>query len=269
MLIHAALAMLLWRQQNPIRISAGQSIQFVDLGGLGSMPAGGGEVTQAANASIVQTNKPVEKIAPQKKAAAHQSQPKLKVKAVITDKPVADISPSKQPKVIEKIKEKQTSGKAVEDTPTHSATNRSRQDSHAVSSAVTEDSVIGTAGSGKSSNGKRTGSEGHGTENGSGTGSSSANGVGTGGGSSAANPLKATGSIPTPPYPELAKENGESGTVILSVLVSPDGRVSNVKVVKSSRSRILDNAARRAAQKGSFQPRGWTLYTIPVSFKLD
>ncbi|MFV2029444.1 energy transducer TonB [Neisseria sp. S1] len=261
MLIHAVLAMLLWRQHSPVRIATGHSIQFVDLGGFG-VPVGGGAI-QKDKGSSIQTNKPVEKniVKKSKAAAVHSPQPRPQVKAVITDKPATDISPTKQPKAVEKITAKQTHRQVAKETSAESVVT-ARQEANTVSSAIVEGSaVVGN----KSGSGKSTDGEGHGMGNGSKAGS----GEGMGAGSSAANPLKAKGSIPTPPYPDLARENGEYGTVVLSVLVAPDGKVSDVKVVKSSRSRILDNAARRAAQKGSFQPRGWTLYTIPISFKLD
>ena len=52
-------------------------------------------------------------------------------------------------------------------------------------------------------------------------------------------------------------------------MVSPDGKVTNVGVVKSSGFARLDRAARNAGKSGRFQPSGWTEYTVPVSFKLQ
>ena len=55
----------------------------------------------------------------------------------------------------------------------------------------------------------------------------------------------------------------------LKIMVSPDGKVTNVGVAKSSGFARLDRAARNAGKNGRFQPNGWTEYTVPVSFKLQ
>ncbi len=49
---------------------------------------------------------------------------------------------------------------------------------------------------------------------------------------------------PKPPYPEFSEDVGEQGTVVLSVMVEPNGRASSVNVVKSSGYSRLDNSAR-------------------------
>jgi protein TonB len=64
-----------------------------------------------------------------------------------------------------------------------------------------------------------------------------------------------------PPYPTISQENGEEGTVVLKIMVSPDGKVTNVGVAKSSGFARLDRAARNAGKNGRFQPNGWTEYT--------
>ena len=62
-------------------------------------------------------------------------------------------------------------------------------------------------------------------------------------------------SLPNPPYPRAAAENGDTGVVKLSVVVNAAGKVMEVKVTKSSGSAALDNAAKRAAQSASYRPK--------------
>ena len=80
---------------------------------------------------------------------------------------------------------------------------------------------------------------------------------------------------PKPPYPEFSKEAGEQGTVVLSVMVEPNGRASSVNVVKSSGYSRLDNSARDTvrnqyrfipAKRGN-QPIAYR-YQFPIVFRL-
>lgn len=57
---------------------------------------------------------------------------------------------------------------------------------------------------------------------------------------------------PQPAYPEFARDAGITGTVTLHVLVGKDGRVKNVKVIKSVRG--LDEAAVTAVKQWVFKP---------------
>ncbi|MQA20434.1 TonB family protein [Rugamonas rivuli] len=59
---------------------------------------------------------------------------------------------------------------------------------------------------------------------------------------------------PTPAYPINAYRNGESGSVLLALLVGNDGRVLESKVQKSSGSSDLDKAARKALSQCRFKP---------------
>jgi TonB family protein len=61
---------------------------------------------------------------------------------------------------------------------------------------------------------------------------------------------------PTPTYPINAFRNGESGTVLLALLIGNDGRVMESKVQKSSGSPELDKAARKALSLCKFKPAG-------------
>jgi protein TonB len=57
---------------------------------------------------------------------------------------------------------------------------------------------------------------------------------------------------PDPTYPAMARDAGVSGTVILHVLVGKDGRVHDVKVIKSVN--MLNDAAIDAVKKWVFKP---------------
>ena len=60
---------------------------------------------------------------------------------------------------------------------------------------------------------------------------------------------------PPPPYPAEAMRAGLSGTVELEILVGVDGRALDVRVVRSSGHRVLDQAARRTVlSKWTFVP---------------
>ena len=58
----------------------------------------------------------------------------------------------------------------------------------------------------------------------------------------------------TPAYPARAARNGDSGTVVLALLIGTDGRVANARVQKSSGSRDLDKAALNALSMCQFKP---------------
>lgn len=62
------------------------------------------------------------------------------------------------------------------------------------------------------------------------------------------------GSCTPPPYPINAYRNGETGTVLLALLVGTDGRVIESKVQKSSGWSDLDKAARKALSLCKFKP---------------
>lgn len=81
---------------------------------------------------------------------------------------------------------------------------------------------------------------------------------------------------PPPVYPRKALIAGQTGTVILRVLVDVDGRPLEVSVAQSSGHRELDFAARRQVQsRWTFKPAlqaGQAVQAIglvPVEFKLD
>ena len=81
---------------------------------------------------------------------------------------------------------------------------------------------------------------------------------------------------PAPTYPRDALRDGITGTVELELLVGVDGSVIDVKIVRSSGNRQLDNAAREQVLRNwRFQPamRGGiavqALGRVPIVFSLD
>ena len=80
---------------------------------------------------------------------------------------------------------------------------------------------------------------------------------------------------PTPPYPLVARKNGWSGTVMLRVEVTANGRAANVTIARSCGHDILDEAARSTIMKWRFRPARIagqptaTTVKIPVTFNLE
>ncbi len=79
---------------------------------------------------------------------------------------------------------------------------------------------------------------------------------------------------PAPTYPELARERGWEGTVVLRVLVGENGSVKRIRVHKSSGYDILDQSALKTVQKWQFLPARMKTVTftswikIPIRFLL-
>lgn len=61
-------------------------------------------------------------------------------------------------------------------------------------------------------------------------------------------------SKPAPDYPGEAVRRGETGKVVVRIEVGADGRVDEVSLARSSRSRSLDRAALSAARQWRFRP---------------
>ncbi|MEC5217028.1 protein TonB [Actimicrobium sp. GrIS 1.19] len=78
-----------------------------------------------------------------------------------------------------------------------------------------------------------------------------------------------------PVYPAMSRRYEEQGTVVLRVLVNPDGSAGAVQIKTSSGYPLLDAAARDAVQSWRFQPATmdgkavaeW--YQIPIPFRLQ
>jgi protein TonB len=79
---------------------------------------------------------------------------------------------------------------------------------------------------------------------------------------------------PSPEYPLIARRRGFQGTVVLEVMVDRNGRVGELRVLKSSGYKVLDRAAGESVRKWMFRPaiKGnekiemWV--RIPVCFQL-
>jgi protein TonB len=78
-----------------------------------------------------------------------------------------------------------------------------------------------------------------------------------------------------PVYPELAAAARLQGIVILEALVNRDGRIDNVKVLRSSGTTLLDRAAEDAVHQWRYEPLLLNgvptrfLLTVTLSFHLD
>ena len=120
---------------------------------------------------------------------------------------------------------------------------------------------------------------GSGTGSGSGSGSGSGTGPGIGSGSGSGNQV----SIPprllrssNPAYPSQARQAGITGQVGLRIRVDADGEVSDVQVIASSGSDVLDNAALKevwkwqfSAAKNAFGKKVACYVTRTINFSLN
>jgi protein TonB len=57
-----------------------------------------------------------------------------------------------------------------------------------------------------------------------------------------------------PEYPIICRQAGIEGTTVVKMLIDIDGRVINVKILKSSGNQMLDQAAIAAARASTFTP---------------
>jgi protein TonB len=86
-------------------------------------------------------------------------------------------------------------------------------------------------------------------------------------------PQPIAGQTPAPDYPAASLRRGESGTVLIRVMVGIDGRPDDVDVANSSGSRRLDRAAVRAVRRWRFHParsNGQPIeasVNVPIEFK--
>ncbi len=73
-------------------------------------------------------------------------------------------------------------------------------------------------------------------------------------------------------YPRSAMVRKEQGQATIKVSMSADGNITNVTLIKSSGSEILDREAVRIAQKVRrlpAPPSGTTSVSLPIAFRLD
>ncbi|MEN6621789.1 MAG: energy transducer TonB [Smithella sp.] len=99
--------------------------------------------------------------------------------------------------------------------------------------------------------------------------------AGTGGGSKGISAVPKYRSNPHPPYPFQARVRGHEGLVILTVDVREDGRVSGIKLKRSSGYTALDQSALATVRSWLFEPARRSgiavasVVEIPVRFSLQ
>lgn len=276
-LLHAGVIALSWNGFKPTEPAQADAMAFVDLGSVegDDKPLGDG-----APAPMEQPEPPVEQPKPEPKVEPKpvpkpEPKPKVvehpKVAAVVrNDKPADFRQPEKvveppkreiKPEPI-KIKQPETPKpqpqpqpeRAEQTKPAATPSANSSSNNVAANKDAANRAPDGIGGGGSNPNSKvpqngagNKNSDGHGKK---GDAPKPSNNAGNGG--------VADGgyiSLPNPLYPRVAQENGDSGVVKLSVLVSAAGKVMEVKVTKSSGSAALDNAGKRAAQSASYRPK--------------
>ncbi|HEY3856026.1 MAG TPA: TonB family protein [Verrucomicrobiae bacterium] len=79
-----------------------------------------------------------------------------------------------------------------------------------------------------------------------------------------------SGDRPKPPYPEVAQQLGEQGTVQILITVNDVGAVQTVTVTESSGSALLDRTAREWIKRRWIQPPigGSHVFKVPIHYKL-
>ena len=76
--------------------------------------------------------------------------------------------------------------------------------------------------------------------------------------------------FPRPPYPRLARLNGESGTAVIRLTLAAGGQIATAVVERGSGSAALDAAALASARAGQCSPGASArLATVPFHFQLD
>ncbi len=268
-LLHAGVIALSWNGFKPTEPAQADAMAFVDLGSVegDDKPLGDGapapmEQPEPPKPEPKVEPKPVPKPEPKPKVVEHP-----KVAAVVrNDKPADFRQPEKvveppkreiKPEPI-KIKQPETPKpqpeRAEQAKPAATPSANSSSNNVAANKDAANRAPDGIGGGGSNPNSKvpqngagDKNSDGHGKK---GDAPKPSNNAGNGG--------VADGgyiNLPNPPYPRVAQENGDSGVVKLSVLVSAAGKVMEVKVTKSSGSAALDNAGKRAAQSASYRPK--------------
>jgi len=71
-----------------------------------------------------------------------------------------------------------------------------------------------------------------------------------------------------PNYPLAARQNRIQGSGIFKLVVAKDGRVNSIQVIKSTGSKLLDDAAEKALQQWLFEPGLIKEVSVPVRFTM-
>ena len=76
-------------------------------------------------------------------------------------------------------------------------------------------------------------------------------------------------SSPGPAFPEEAQKAKIAGNGLYELRINKAGATTEVAIVKSSGSAVLDNAARNAFKKWRFKPAIFTRVRVPVSWSVN
>lgn len=74
---------------------------------------------------------------------------------------------------------------------------------------------------------------------------------------------------PGPAYPEEAQKAKLTGSGLYELLINKAGTTTEVVIVKSSGSAVLDNAAKSTFRKWRFKPATFTRVQVPVSWSVN
>jgi protein TonB len=79
------------------------------------------------------------------------------------------------------------------------------------------------------------------------------------------------GERPQPPYPRIALEQAEQGSVTLRMTVNPEGRIQSIEVAQSSGFPILDRSALEFVKRRWTVPsgEGTRVYEATISYRLQ
>ena len=285
-LLHAGLLALAWKSKEPPEPVTVDELTFVDLGTPegDDKPLADGAPAPLENGGAAQPAQeqpappPPPPQAPEKPKPVQEkpaNTPPPKVNAVVRNdlpadvvqptKPVVEKPPTPAPKPVE------PTPKPPAPTPTPPAPKPA--ETPLKPSTTASNNTSGTPGNSKSPGGspdavnRQDGGNGGGGSNpnsqrpGNNAGSRDGDGNGKHGNSDkpAADPNAIVNGgyvkLPTVAYPRASQDEGEEGTVKLSVLVEANGSVSEVKVTQSTGHQRLDAAAVRTARSAGYRPK--------------
>ena len=277
-LLHAGLLALAWKSKEPPEPVTVDELTFVDLGTPegDDKPLADGAPAPLENGGAAQPAQeqpappPPPPQAPEKPNPVQEkpaNTPPPKVNAVVRNdlpadvvqptKPVVEKPPTPAPKPVEPTP-KPPAPKPAE-TPlkpsTTASNNTSGTPGNSKSPGGSPDAVNrqdgGNGGGGSNPNSQRPGNN-AGSRDGDGNGK-------RGNGDKPADPNAIVNGgyikLPTVPYPQKSQDEGEEGTVKLSIIVEANGSVSEVKVTQSTGHQRLDAAAVRTARSAGYRPK--------------
>lgn len=287
-LLHAGLLALAWKSKEPPEPVTVDELTFVDLGTPegDDKPLADGAPAPLENGGAAQPAQeqpappPPPPQAPEKPKPVQEkpaNTPPPKVNAVVRNdlpadvvqptKPVVEKPPTPAPKPVEPTPKPPTP------TPTPTPPAPKPAETPLKPSTTASNNTSGTPGNSKSPGGspdavnRQDGGKGGGGSNpnsqhpGNNAGSRDGDGNGKHGNSDkpAADPNAIVNGgyvkLPTVAYPRASQDEGEEGTVKLSVLVEANGSVSEVKVTQSTGHQRLDAAAVRTARSAGYRPK--------------